>query len=246
MDRSVVYERDGEVCARNLVDIGGRQNYKTRISRSGWSLVFLIPERKWCPSLYIRSSFTSNFARDPAIRSEFLNEYLNKVQFHWAQRWKQAFMQEIDGLPQFLSMIATENLNGAFRHLTIHPPWSISLVGPPLPEGEVVWLGRVFSTLCHYETKCELNFLFTSRSLIPLFNRIVEISKTKFLRSHHVEHPNSQRSYPPLPKIDKKTLELFLEDTVLRVLMRDFREANAAGGVRTRPHSLKYLVDFSK
>ncbi|KAF2822625.1 hypothetical protein CC86DRAFT_410215 [Ophiobolus disseminans] len=62
---------------------------------------------------------TSNFARDPAIRTEFLSHYLNLVQFHWGKEGCEFTNRNIENLPAFFYLIYTAGLISAFKHLTL-------------------------------------------------------------------------------------------------------------------------------
>jgi hypothetical protein len=129
-------------------------------------------------------ALNSNFARDPAIRNEFMTEYMNHVQFSWDFRRSKYNEYTVQSLPKFLAMLEKYGWIFAFKHLRLYMDWKQRPSKNVLKvhEGfvhDALWIGRIFSVLHRYKVKCELFFPETQPSRKPFFDRAVAICNEK-------------------------------------------------------------------
>jgi hypothetical protein len=166
MDRTVVDKYTGNIALNQLVII----QYAMRKPSSCLD-EYLSKDKEhcclFCPryrdNMILPRALNSNFARDPAIRNEFMTEYLNHVQFSWDFRRSEYNEYTVQSLPKFLAMLEKGDWISAFKHLRLYIDWKQrpSKIVLKVHEGfvhDALWIGRISSVLHRYKVKCELFF----------------------------------------------------------------------------------------
>lgn len=114
-----------------------------------------------------------NFARDPALRQEFLHEYLSLVQFRWSQDISEQHKWQLETLPTFLHMLSNSGLR---KHLTVDHMWTCS--GYSRLDWREWWRidamrwSRLFGVLHRYKIKAEINMRTASGCRRPYMARM--------------------------------------------------------------------------
>lgn len=253
MGPSIVYEKPDGYAKNQLVFIGpvGHCDHQSHLLKD------LIYEDNVCarcrhspPKNHrIQAVLGSNFARDPATRSEFLTEYVRQVQFCCKPRYHYHHDREHRDLQQFLSILAASNLIGSFRYLTILVPWNqIMAVYKPRPKLDAIHIAYILTILYRYKLKCELTFYhYNTRILRRLLNHIVEIGQMNPLRTGIGNSDQGSRSNFAdflMASWDFASQDKAL-DKLSRRLTREVKRTQTAKA-ENKYDVLKYPIDFSK
>jgi len=132
---------------------------------------------------YLRNAIKNPFARDPAIRQEFLSHYLSLVQFHWHHTASEMSDHYLKRLPEFLDLMHSAGVVSALRHLSIRYKWQMGqgLYSKDLEfQIDAIRIAHIFAVLHKYQIKAELAFEEFRPCRKPFLGRVVELCKTHF------------------------------------------------------------------
>jgi len=173
----------------------------------------------------LRRAWTSNFARDPAIRAEFLGHYLSLVQFRWAQ-WKDEYHPFFfEALPEFFELIHTAGLIPYFKHLSVHFIWSMKSTKKGVWNddnfrSDALFLARIFGILHAYKIKALVVLDEALPCRTAFLDRIVELCKTRIKRRMYKDGTPSC-AWCSLTPVATDIKQIFFEDEPLRKCAND-------------------------
>jgi len=182
----------------------------------------------------LSKAMTSNFARDPAIRTEFLTHYLSLVQFEWYRPRCETHATFIETLPGFFNLILFAGLIPAFKHLSLNHPWRMRRLrkGATIDisnEGlktDALALGRIFAILHAYKINAVLTMTGISRFRTPFFDRIVTLCNMHLQRRTYSDGTPSIGWCTVGGEGTTEYEKLFTEDEELRKCAQDCKSAS--------------------
>lgn len=131
----------------------------------------------------LRTALKSHFARDPAIRDEFLKHYLALVHFGWLQAMTQDYAN-VRVLPRFLNMLFESDMAENFKHLQLHFLWLhtgfLVFEDRELEADfayDVLQCARIFGLLHRFKIKAELTFGRLTSIRVPFLQRIEKLCR---------------------------------------------------------------------
>ncbi|USP76207.1 hypothetical protein yc1106_03481 [Curvularia clavata] len=217
-----------------------------------WYRECFLPERNgWNDRL--RRAFTSNFARDPTTRIEFLTEYLHRVQISKETESHTDSTKGDLSLWRLLSLLAKSGLVGEMKHLVFEPDPDTITMGPMCVEqgsGDAS-IGRTLAVLFHFRVKCELTFMMIPPVYKPILDRMTEIVKANISRDEIDKYFTSSCADPHHDKYFKETAKIFSDDAVFSELIDRLQLflLDSSPLIDFYPYDhpvLRYPIDFSE